>query len=76
MILPHLFPAENLTGVHMRRFQGMILILNGTLYGTYVYDDLIKGTGRKLICLDSISQKLSCSRECVYEDGEKRKKQK
>jgi len=47
--------------------------VNGILYGTYVYDDLIKTTGKKLKYLESISEKLSGGCECEYEDGKREK---
>lgn len=43
--------------------------VRGTLYGTYVYDDLLKNSEKKLRYIKNISQKLSGGCECKYEDG-------
>ncbi len=47
--------------------------VRGTLYGTYIYDDLLKTSEKKLCFKRSISQKLSGGCECTYENGKTKK---
>jgi hypothetical protein len=47
--------------------------VKGTLYGTYVYDEMGKDSENKLRYLKSISEKLSGGCDCVYSDGQIKK---
>ncbi|HNP23490.1 MAG TPA: hypothetical protein PKL37_15585 [Panacibacter sp.] len=47
--------------------------VNGTLYGTYVYDNLFKDAESRLTHLKKISEKLSGGCECEWSDGTHKK---
>ncbi len=47
--------------------------VNGTLYSTFVYDDLLTDAQMKLAFIKSISEKLSGGCECEWSDGTSKK---